>query len=68
MSTSSTEGVAPEGPEETGEGPRTNLIEAIFDNLSMWTVLAAAISFLYLVWATLDVLSRYVGGVPKVGP
>ena len=68
MSTSSTEGVAPEGPEETAESRRASLIEAIFDNLSMWTVLAAAISFLYLIWATLDILGRYIGGFPKVGP
>ena len=68
MSTSSTEDAAPPSPQEPSETPRTKLVEAIFDNLSLWTVLAAAISFLYLVWVTLDVLSRYVGGVPKVGP
>ena len=71
MSKSSTEGVAaPATPDEAGENQRTRtrLIESIFDNLSLWTVLAAAISFLYLVWATLDVLGRYLGGIPSVGP
>lgn len=68
MDTSSTDDAAPASPEETSESPRTKLVEAIFDNLSLWTVLAAAISFLYLVWVTLDVLGRYIGGFPKVGP
>ncbi len=48
--------------------PRTTFVESILDNLSAWTVIAAAISFLYLVWATLEILSRYVGGIPKVTP
>jgi hypothetical protein len=30
-------------------------------------VIAAAIAFLYLVWATVEILSRYVGPLPKVG-
>jgi len=58
---------------ETGAPPeeaerRSGLVEGILDNLPVWTVIAAAISFLYLVWATLEILSRYVGGLPKVGP
>ena len=68
MSTSSTEGAAPPPPAEAGESPSTGLLESIFDNLSLWTVLAAAISFLYLIWATLDIISRYLGGIPKVRP
>ena len=69
MSTTTPEGAAPARPEETaGESPHTRLVESIFDNLPLWTVLAAAISFLYLIWATLDVLGRYLGGIPKVGP
>lgn len=48
--------------------PRTTIAESILDNLSAWTVIAAAIGLLYLVWATLEILSRYVGGVPKVLP
>jgi hypothetical protein len=30
-------------------------------------VIAAAIAFLYLVWATVEILSRYVGPIPKIG-
>ncbi len=48
--------------------PRAGLLESLLDNLSLWTVLAAAIAFLYLVWATVEILSRYVGSLPKVGP
>jgi len=56
-------------PEQVAaEGARRRLVEAIFDNLSFWTVLAASIAFLYLIWATLDVLSKYVGGIPEVSP
>lgn len=42
--------------------------EAILDNLSGWTVVALVIGLLYLVWATLEILDRYVGGIPSVGP
>jgi hypothetical protein len=38
----------------------------VLDNLSAWTVIAAAIAFLYLVWVTLEVLDRYTGIIPKV--
>lgn len=48
--------------------PRTRIVETVFDNLSFWTAIAAAIGFLYLVWATFEILSRYVGHVPAVGP
>jgi len=47
---------------------RSGLIEALLDNLPAWTVIAAGIAFLYLVWATVEILSRYVGPIPKVGP
>lgn len=53
-----------ETPEETGS---TSLVESLLDNLSAWTVIAAAIAFLYLVWATIEILSRYVGPLSKVG-
>jgi hypothetical protein len=53
---------APEIPE------RPSITESVLDNLSAWTVVAAAISVLYLVWATLEVLDRYVGILPEVGP
>ena len=42
--------------------------ESILDNLSAWTVVSLLIGVLYLVWATLEILSRYVGGIPSVGP
>jgi hypothetical protein len=53
-----------EAPDET---PATGLVESLLDNLSAWTVIAAAIAFLYLVWATVEILSRYVGPLPKIG-
>jgi hypothetical protein len=55
-------------PEENGVPHNTRFIESIFDNLSFWTVVSAAIGFLYLIWATLEILSRYVGHVPSVTP
>jgi hypothetical protein len=54
--------------EEPAEQPRSGLAESLLDNLPVWTVIAAAIAFLYLVWATIEILSRYVGVLPKVGP
>jgi hypothetical protein len=54
-------------PEEGNETRDTRLVESLLDNLPAWTVIAAAIAFLYLVWATLEILSRYVGGIPSVG-
>ena len=53
--------------EATEEARATGLVESLLDNLSAWTVIAAAIAFLYLVWATIEILSRYVGPLPKVG-
>lgn len=53
-----------EAPEETRS---TGLVESLLDNLTAWTVIAAAIAFLYLVWATIEILSRYVGPLPKIG-
>jgi len=58
----------PERPEPAAEPARTGFVESILDNLPVWTVIAAAISFLYLVWATLEILSRYLGGIPRVSP
>lgn len=46
---------------------RTAFTESILDNLSAWTVIALLIGLLYLVWATLVVLDRYVGDIPAVG-
>jgi hypothetical protein len=47
---------------------KNGIVEGLLDNLPVWTIVAAAIAFLYLVWATLEILSRYVGGLPKVTP
>jgi hypothetical protein len=64
-----TETVAPgQEPSEHEPTPRTRLTEGILDNLPLWFVVSAAIGFLYLVWATIEILNRYVGGVPKVTP
>lgn len=62
---------APKGAEqseEQEEARRTALLESLLDNLPVWTVIAAGIAFLYLVWATVEILSRYVGPVAKVVP
>lgn len=50
------------------EPPSESVTESVLDNLSAWTVVAAAVSLLYLVWVTFEVLNKYVGIVPKVGP
>ncbi|MEX2646660.1 MAG: hypothetical protein WD249_10390 [Gaiellaceae bacterium] len=47
---------------------RTRLTESILDNLSAWTVVALLIGLLYLVWATLEILGKYLGGIPSIGP
>jgi hypothetical protein len=46
---------------------QTALTESILDNLSAWTVVALLIGLLYLVWATLEILGRYVGEIPSLG-
>lgn len=48
-------------------GADTRFTESILDNLSGWAVVALLIGVLYLVWATLEVLSKYVGDLPSVG-
>ena len=53
---------------EGGDRNRPSMVETIMDNLSFWTVISAAIGILYLVWATVEILSRYVGHVPSVVP
>ena len=68
MSTTTVPAADTAAREETPEEARsTGLVESLLDNLSVWTVIAAAIAFLYLVWATIEILSRYVGALPKVG-
>jgi hypothetical protein len=62
---------APEEPTElvpAEESPTTALVESLLDSLPVWTIVAAAIAFLYLVWATVVILNRYVGPLPSVGP
>jgi hypothetical protein len=56
----------PLAPDET-EVPDTALTESVLDNLPAWTVVAMVIGLLYLVWATIEILGRYVGGLPSVG-
>jgi hypothetical protein len=58
---------APE-PAEAELPARTRMVESVLDNLSFWFVVSAAIGLLYLVWATIEILDRYVGGVPKLTP
>jgi hypothetical protein len=55
---------APDG----GDQHRPSMVESIMDNLSFWTVMSAAIGLLYLVWATIEILNRYIGHLPSVGP
>lgn len=50
------------------EAEASAFTESILDNLPAWTVVSLLIGVLYLVWATLEILSRYVGGIPSVGP
>jgi hypothetical protein len=64
VSATTVPGADTEAPEETHS---TDLVESVLDNLSAWTVIAAAIAFLYLVWATIEILSRYVGPLSKIG-
>lgn len=54
--------------EPLAQPPRTRFIEAVLDNLPAWTVVAAAIAFLYLIWATIEILGRYLEGLPSVTP
>ena len=69
MSTTTPSPDAPPPPAEPlAPPPRTRFIEAVLDNLPAWTVVAAAIAFLYLVWATLEILGRYLEGIPSVTP
>jgi hypothetical protein len=61
-----------DAPPEPGslEGQTANrrFVELVLDNLSAWTVIAAAIAFLYLVWATVEILGRFLESIPSVGP
>lgn len=58
----------PDGEQPASARRRPSITEAVLDNLSAWTVVAAAITLLYLVWATIDVLNVFAGGLPSVAP
>lgn len=58
----------PPPTEPPAPSTRTRFVEAMLDNLPAWTVVAAAIAFLYLVWATIEILGRYLEGIPSVTP
>ena len=54
---------------EDGEPDDGNrLVESILDNLPAWAFVALAIAALYLVWATLVIVAKYVGGLPSFTP
>lgn len=56
-------------PEREQERDRdTGLIESILDNLPAWAFVALAIAALYLVWASLTVLDKFVNRFPGVAP
>ncbi len=40
---------------------RRPIVAQILDNLMLWLFMAAAIGFLYMVWATVEILNHYVG-------
>ncbi|MDP2726031.1 MAG: hypothetical protein Q8P59_00665 [Dehalococcoidia bacterium] len=43
------------------EEKRRPIVVKILDNLMLWLFLATGIGFLYMVWATIEVLNHYVG-------
>jgi len=57
-----------DGPAASGPTTRQKVSESIIDNLGAWALVAAGIAFLYMVWATVRILTQYVGGIPGVGP
>ena len=57
---------APEGPPGGPEG--NPLVESILDNLPAWAFIALAVSALYMVWATLVIVGKYVGELPTFVP
>ena len=60
--------LAGEPPETAPEAARRKLTEAILDNLGAWAFIAGAIALLYLVWATVRILTKYVGPLPGIHP
>lgn len=59
---------ARDGPATPAPTTRQKFTESIIDNLGVWALIAAGIAFLYMVWATVRILSIYVDGLPSVGP
>jgi hypothetical protein len=57
-----------ETPDAPAPTTRQKMTESIIDNLGAWALIAAAIALLYEVWATVRILTKYVGGIPGVGP
>lgn len=47
---------------------RKPVVVQILDNLMLWLFLAAAIGFLYAVWATIDILNHWVGPMSLYTP
>lgn len=41
--------------------------ERVFDNLAAWGFIAVAIAALYLVWATVEILTQIAGDLPGMG-
>lgn len=66
--TSETTAYEPDGGQPASAPRRPSITEAVLDNLPAWTVVAAAITLLYLVWATIDVLNVFAGDLPSVVP
>jgi len=59
------EGAGGGGP---GEPEGNRLVESLLDNLPAWAFLALAIAALYMVWATLVIVEKYVGDLPTFIP
>jgi hypothetical protein len=62
-----------DGPTATGDGEEeeegSRLTESLLDNLPAWAFVALAIAALYMVWATLIIIDKYVGdSLPGIGP
>ncbi|HLB11873.1 MAG TPA: hypothetical protein VJO15_02845 [Dehalococcoidia bacterium] len=47
---------------------RKPVVAQILDNLALWLFLAAAIGFLYMVWATIEILNHWVGPMTLYTP
>ena len=55
-------------PDAKAPTTRQKMTESVLDNLGAWAVIAAAIALLFEVWATIRILTKYVGGIPGIGP